>query len=75
MEIENRIFMDILNTKLKIEETFPELTAYLGEMPLRATGSKDSALAIQALRAYSESLQAFLTNYSRYHSNASSKGM
>ena len=61
---------DILQITMTIEDTFPELSKYFGEMPVKISSASDSEISIKNLRSYYDSLVSLLENYAPYHSQA-----
>ena len=63
---------DILQITMTIEDKFPELSKYIGEMPVRifSASASDSEISIKNLRSYYDSLVSLLENYAPYHSQA-----
>lgn len=68
MEIENEANNDILKTTMVIQQSFPELSKYLVEMPVTIPDEADPEITVQSLKDYDESLNTFLTKYSKIHS-------
>ena len=58
---------DILDITMTIAEMFPELSKYLGEMPVTISNPPDREIAMNTLKEYYDSLYSFLKNYSTYH--------
>ena len=58
---------DILQITMTIEDTFPELSKYFGEMPVKILDTTDPAIGIKNLKSYYDSLVALLENYTPYH--------
>lgn len=58
---------DILDITMTIEEMFPELSKYLGEMPVTISNPPNREIAMTTLKDYYDSLYSFLRNYSTYH--------
>ncbi len=58
---------DIIKITLLIQEKYPELYEYLGEMPITIPNDKHPIVDNQNLNAYYESLVAMLNNYINSH--------
>lgn len=58
---------DIIKVTLLIQEKYPELYEYLGEMPITIPNDKHPIVDNQNLNAYYESLVAMLNNYINSH--------
>ena len=69
MEIENDVNNDILKNTMVIQESYPELSKYLVEMPVTIPYEADPEITVQSLKDYNESLNTFLAKYSKIHSN------
>ena len=69
MEIENDVNNDILKNTMVIQESYPELSKYLVEMPVTIPDEADPEITVQSLKDYNESLNTFLAKYSKIHSN------
>lgn len=69
MEIENKVNNDILKTTMEIQGSYPELSKYMVEMPVTIPDEADSQITVQSLKDYDDSLNTFLTKYSKIHSN------
>lgn len=61
---------DILQITMTIEDKFPELSKYIGEMPIKISTEPNCEISIKNLRAYYDSLVALIENYAPYHSQA-----
>jgi len=59
---------EILQITMTIEDTFPELSKYIGEMPVKISEKPDHEVSLKNLRNYYDSLLALLENYAPYHS-------
>lgn len=69
MKTETEINGDILRITMKIEEEHPELTKYMGEMPVRISDAHGSDIDLQNLKDYYDSLVAMLKKYDITHSD------
>ncbi len=67
MKSEQDLNYDILKMTMTIEELFPELSKYIGEMPVKILDSRDTEMNIEDLLSYYSSLDAVLKNYASYH--------
>jgi hypothetical protein len=68
MKTEKELNNDILNITMKIEAKHPELSKFIGEMPVRAfdTGTE---VDLKSLEDYYNSLSAWLKNYDVSHND------
>ena len=67
MESLNDVNQKILLTTLKIQESFPELTKYLDEMPEHFEFTKQKGVNRKDLEDYLDSLSRLLDTFSKYH--------
>jgi hypothetical protein len=67
MKTENELNFDILMITLKIEEMFPELSKYIGEMPVKISDNGGPDTDIENLKDYYDSLETLLKNYNTNH--------
>ncbi len=67
MESEKELNSKILEITMTIQEKYPELSEYLGEMPVTISDTKNPEINIKTLRAYYDSLTALLENYVSEH--------
>ena len=67
MESEKELNLEILKITMTIQEKYPELSEYLGEMPVTIPDAKSPEINIKNLRAYYDSLTSLLENYIRSH--------
>jgi hypothetical protein len=67
MESENELNLKILEITMTIQEKYPELSEYLGEMPVTIPDNKSPEINVKNLRAYFNSLTSLLENYIREH--------
>jgi len=54
---------------MSIAEKFPELSKYIGEMPVKISYVSGSGINIKTLKDYYASLQAVFEKYTTYHNN------
>ena len=66
MKTENELNTDILKITMKIQETHPELSKYIIEMPVTIPNSSDPKITLNALKDYYNSLEAMLLKYDKY---------
>jgi hypothetical protein len=67
MKTENELNTDILKITMKIQETHPELSKYIIEMPVTIPNLSDPQITLNALKDYYNSLEAMLLKYAQYH--------
>jgi hypothetical protein len=67
MKTEKELNDDIVKLTMTILEQYPELSEYLGEMPVTLPDTKDPEINSRNLSAYYDSLSALLENYIREH--------
>ena len=67
MESEKELNLKILKITMNILEKYPELSEYLGEMPVTITYTESPEINVENLRAYFDSLTSLLENYVREH--------
>ena len=65
MKTENELNTDILKITMKIQETHPELSKYITEMPVTIPNSSDPQITLNALKDYYNSLEAMLLKYDK----------
>ena len=70
IKTEKELNHNILKTTMMIQETYPELSKYIGEMPVRISDSNDATTTIKNLQDYSDSLDALLKKYAKDHVSA-----
>jgi hypothetical protein len=58
---------DILNILMTIEELFPELSKYIGEMPVKISTTLNDEINIKNLKDYYDSLDTLLKNHIASH--------
>ena len=73
MKTEKELISDILKITMTIETKFPELSKYIGEMPLKFPDSTSDEMNIQNLKDYYDSLNVLLNNYSMNHNSTKNK--
>lgn len=73
MESEKELNLKILEITMTIQEKYPELSEYLGEMPLTIPDFENPEINVENLRAYFDSLTSILENYIREHKPESVK--
>jgi hypothetical protein len=67
MESQNDLNETIFLTTVKIQEEFPELTKYLGEIPENFQSNTGKGVNNQELKDYLESLNDLLETYAKEH--------
>ncbi|MFZ2324635.1 MAG: hypothetical protein WAV89_13175 [Ignavibacteriaceae bacterium] len=67
MESEKELNLKILEITMTIQEKYPELSEYLGEMPVTIPDTENPEINVENLRAYFDSLTSLLENYIREH--------
>ena len=67
METEKELNEKILNVTMTIQKNYPELSGYLGEMPVTIPNDKSPEINRSALRAYYNSLVSLMEKYGREH--------
>jgi len=67
MESEKELNLKILKITMNIQEKYPELSEYLGEMPVTIPDKKSPEINSRNLREYFDSLTSILENYTREH--------
>ena len=70
LQTEQDLNEDILQITMTIEDKFPELSKYIGEMPVKISTTPNCEISIKNLRDYYDSLVSLLENYAPYHSQA-----
>ncbi len=73
METQNELNAKILEMTMTINEKYPELAKYLGEMPVTIPDVQNPEINIKSLRAYYDSLTSLLENYILEHSSDTTK--
>jgi hypothetical protein len=63
MKTENEINTEILKITMTIRENYPELSKFLGEMPVTIPDENNPHINIKILDDYNESLQSLLREY------------
>jgi len=67
MKTENEINKDIIETTMVIDETFPELSKYIEEMPVTISNTNEPEINETNLKDYQSSLDALLNKYAANH--------
>lgn len=67
MESEKVLNLKILEITMTIQEKYPELSEYLGEMPVTIPDTESPEINVKNLRAYFDSLTSLLENYINEH--------
>ena len=67
MESEKELNLKILEITMTIQEKYPELSEYLGELPVTIPDDESSEINVMNLREYCDSLTSLLGNYIREH--------
>lgn len=68
MKNEKELNSDILNITMKIEATHPELSKFIGEMPVKMSNAEGTETDLKSLKDYYNSLVALLKKYDISHS-------
>jgi hypothetical protein len=68
VQTEQDLNEDILQITMTIEDKFPELSKYIGEMPIKISNTTDCEISLKNLSSYYDSLVSLLENYAPYHS-------
>lgn len=66
MRTRNELNRDILTITMTIADRFPELSKYIGEMPVIISDSLGQEIKSSNLKDYYDSLDAFQEKYSIY---------
>jgi len=69
MESEEELNLEIMELTMTIQEKYPELSEFLGEMPVSIPNTKNPEITIDNLKAYRDTLSSLLANYIREHAN------
>ena len=67
MKTVNEINKDIIETTMVIDETFPELSKYIEEMPVTIPNTNEPEINETNLKDYQSSLDALLNKYAAKH--------
>ena len=67
MKTEKELNNDILNITMKIQTTHPELSKFIGEMPVRISKEEGAEADLKDLKEYHNSLVAILKKYDVSH--------
>ena len=73
VESEEELNAKILDITMIIQEKYPELSKFLGEMPVTIPDKKSLEINGKNLREYLDSLTSILENYAREHSAEGTK--
>jgi hypothetical protein len=71
MKTEKELNSDILKVTMTIAEKFPELSKYIGEMPVTIPDTTDPEINNKNLQDYHDSLDGLLKKYTKNHKDAS----
>lgn len=69
MKTEKELNSAILKITMKIQETYPELSKYIAEMPVTIPNSNDPEITLKALKDYYNSLEVIFLKYAKEHEN------
>jgi hypothetical protein len=69
IKTEKELNDDILKISMTIQETYPELSKYIGEMPVTISDTVDTETTIKNLKDYSDSLDVLLKKYAKDHNS------
>ena len=72
MKTEKDLNADILKITMTIQSKYPELSKYIGEMPVTIPDEKNPEVDIKALAEYYDSLDKLLKDYAINHNPAKS---
>ncbi|HTB07388.1 MAG TPA: hypothetical protein VK806_10595 [Bacteroidia bacterium] len=64
---EKELNEDILRITLLIQDKYPELSKFIGEMPVTVPNANDTESTIKNLESYYHSLNSLLSNYNTSH--------
>jgi hypothetical protein len=67
MLTEHQLNEDILKTTMLIQEKYPELLKYVGEMPVTIPDTNNPEINIKNLKDYAASLNTLLQQYINNH--------
>ena len=67
MKTVNEINKDIIETTMVIDETFPELSKYIEEMPVTISNTNEPEINETNLKDYQSSLDTLLNKYAANH--------
>ena len=73
MKTEKELNEEILKITMTIQEKYPELSEYLGELPVTIPNAQHPEINLQQLTAYYDSLTSLLENYVREHTDEGAK--
>ena len=71
MKTETELYAAILNITMKIKIQFPELSAYILEMPVTIPNVENPVINLKVLQDYYESLRILLKDYIDNHTKIS----
>jgi len=69
MKSNTELNKDIFKVTLAIDNQFPELVKYFGEMPVEITQDNQSEVSVANLADYYNSLDLLFNDYTVYHRN------
>ena len=67
MKTEKELNDDILKITMTIKETYPELSKYIIEMPLKISSTVSEEMNLKNLKDYYDSLETVLKKYTNTH--------
>jgi hypothetical protein len=67
MKTVQQLNAEILLISMKIQTMFPELSRFLGEMPVQMSYTSSTEISVKSLMDYYASLDAVLKNYNVFH--------
>jgi len=67
MKTQNEINKDIIETTMTVQETFPELSKYIDEMPVTIPNTNEPKINETNLKDYQNSLDVLLNKYAANH--------
>ena len=73
MKTEKELNYNNMQITTTIEESLPELSKYIDEMPIKISDPVGSEIKIQNLKDYNESLDALLKKYAKDHIRETNK--
>jgi hypothetical protein len=74
MKSNQELTSDILAITTKIQETHPELSKFINDMPMIESGPEGEEVNTESLSDYYHSLQTLLDNYHTTHNDGSGIG-
>ncbi len=69
MATEKKLNSAILKITMKIQETYPELSKYIAEMPVTIPNSSAPEITLKALKDYYNSLEVIFLKYAKEQEN------